>query len=76
MKTELLNEDHVKNRVMIYHDRCKESISLFQQSGYPAILLEAVYFYGIMRDYALQFEIDYPEWDVIYNDAKEGKGNL
>ena len=73
MKDELLNADHVKNRVMIYHDRCKESIVGFMQTGYPAILLEAVYFYGVMRDYALQFEIEYPEWDTIYHDAKEGK---
>jgi hypothetical protein len=63
-------DEHIDNRITIYRINCKESLRSFHVTGYPHILLEAVNSYAIMREYALQFGKDYPDFDKLYQEAK------
>jgi hypothetical protein len=66
-------DERVKNRMITYHDDCMARLRQFHDTGYPHILVEAVYSYAVMREYGLQFELEFPDFDLLYQEARVAK---
>jgi hypothetical protein len=71
LSKEGFTEEHFLNRLSVYRGRILVELRVFGETGYPANLFTAVYFYAVYRDLGLSFMIPFDDWSKLVEEAEK-----